>query len=635
METGKPLSVSSPAVVESMDSTVYKGYSFIVYASSTTHTVERVSLDGRFQVTLASGLPKPHGVAVDQKTQNVYYSDAVLGFIELVDFEGRFRVRCLSGLQRSGGLAFDHVTGYLYYSDFGTRPVIGRLAGDCSTNSVIVRSGLGSPVHLALDENRRVLYWTDSKLRVLRSYDIKTRRMVAILTQMTHGFPFGIYFADDKLFWTDWTTRCVYYSSTPCLDTASRLICRTSSTDVPEDVTCTRPNAFELCTTCEPPQFCVTSPKGFICRCPTGYVKDGKKCKLPGHFVLVATLGSLKAISVNGIKDWSATLPIPPQRSAVALDYDYREEIVFWTDMALPARIQSARFDGSELKLLVSHNAQRSVCQLCAPIGIAFDWVCRCLYWSDDCTGEICYICLDSLRSGIKQLVDNLNKPRGITVNPDEGKLYFTEGGPQPYIAEFDLPTCKKRSGDDDRLQTQSIQIPNDLALLDSSTLLYINVGSPRNYIGLVDLKGVNSARSLLQVNGQLFSLDTCNGIMYWTDSSSNQVSAADIRNLNPKSLASIRGYGIKAVCLGNQATASTSCLFPVLPYTYYVVSLWYARNSNGSCVLGTTDTRRGSVFQSQMCVGSTYCSQKNYNRERRDDKERGSGIVSIVISRE
>jgi hypothetical protein len=67
METGKPLSVSSPAVVESMDSTVYKGYSFIVYASSTTHTVERVSLDGRFQVTLASGLPKPHGVAVDQK----------------------------------------------------------------------------------------------------------------------------------------------------------------------------------------------------------------------------------------------------------------------------------------------------------------------------------------------------------------------------------------------------------------------------------------------------------------------------------------------------------------------------------------------------------------------------------------
>ena len=95
-----------------MDCTVHKDSSFIVYASSTTRTVERVTLDGRFRLTLASGLPKPHGVAVDQRTLNVYYSDAQLGFIALVDFEGRYRVQCLSGLQRAGGLAFDHVTGY-------------------------------------------------------------------------------------------------------------------------------------------------------------------------------------------------------------------------------------------------------------------------------------------------------------------------------------------------------------------------------------------------------------------------------------------------------------------------------------------------------------------------------------------
>ena len=102
----------------------------------------------------------------------------------------------------------------------------------------------GSPVHLALDEGRRVLYWTDAKLRVLRSYDIRTRNTVDILANISHGFPFGIYFTDDKLFWTDWTTRCAYYSSVPSLNTTNRLICRSRRTDVPADVTCTHPNAL-------------------------------------------------------------------------------------------------------------------------------------------------------------------------------------------------------------------------------------------------------------------------------------------------------------------------------------------------------------------------------------------------------
>ena len=110
-ESGKPLSINAPNVVVSMDSTVYKAYRYIVYASSTTRAVERITFDGRFHLTLASGLPHPHGVAVDQRTSNVYYSDSRLGIIDLVDFDGRYRVRCVSGLQRAGGLVFDHQTG--------------------------------------------------------------------------------------------------------------------------------------------------------------------------------------------------------------------------------------------------------------------------------------------------------------------------------------------------------------------------------------------------------------------------------------------------------------------------------------------------------------------------------------------
>lgn len=141
---------------------------------------------------------------------------------------------------------------------------------------------------------------------------------------------------------------------------------------------------------------------------------------VPGPFVVVASLVTLKAISIRGSSDWVATVPLPPQRKALAVEYDYRDELLFWTDVELPSRIQSARFDGSDLRTLVSHDPTRNVCQLCSPAGLAYDWVCRCLYWSDECTGEICYFCLNRPEEGNKQLVRGLEKPRGIAINPSK-----------------------------------------------------------------------------------------------------------------------------------------------------------------------------------------------------------------------
>lgn len=123
--------------------------------------------------------------------------------------------------------------------------MIGRVDGDCSEQIVVVKTNLGSPVHIALDQTRRVLYWTDARLRRILSYNIQTKAVSMVLSDIPLGFPFGIYFKDDNLFWTDWTTRCVHYSSVPYLNQTTSLICRSKRTDIPADVTSTHPVAIK------------------------------------------------------------------------------------------------------------------------------------------------------------------------------------------------------------------------------------------------------------------------------------------------------------------------------------------------------------------------------------------------------
>ena len=178
-------------------------------------------------------------------------------------------------------------------------------------------------------------------------------------------------------------------------------------------------------------------------------------------------------------------------------------------------------------------------------------------------------------------------------------KLYFAEGGQRPGIAVVGLPKCKARSADAVVLQTANIHVPSDVALLpDENTLLYSNLGNPRNYIGLLDLPGIlNSGRPLLTV-GHLFGLDACNGSMYWTDLSSKRVYTASIKTLDEKPLAFFLGYGIKVVCSQNQATESMNFVSTLQTYVLQLIK-WYFRYSQCSCVSRARESRRRPVFDS------------------------------------
>lgn len=109
-----------------------------------------------------------------------------------------------------------------------------------------------------------------------------------------------------------------------------------------------------------------------------------------------------------------ATLLAHNLTNAVALDYDWLEQCIYWSDVTAL---------GSSIKRLCPHNSTYQVLHsatLQNPDGIAVDWVGRNLYWCDKGLDTIEVSKLDGKYRKIL-IKTNLMEPRAITLNPTEG----------------------------------------------------------------------------------------------------------------------------------------------------------------------------------------------------------------------
>lgn len=68
-------------------------------------------------------------------------------------------------------------------------------------------------------------------------------------------------------------------------------------------------------------------------------------------------------------------IPLADVRSAVALDWDSRDDHVYWTDVSTDT-ISRAKWDGTGQEVVVDTSLE-------SPAGLAIDWVTNKLYWTD------------------------------------------------------------------------------------------------------------------------------------------------------------------------------------------------------------------------------------------------------------
>ena len=151
-------------------------------------------------------------------------------------------------------------------------------------------------------------------------------------------------------------------------------------------------------------------------------------------------------------------------RSAIALDFDYADKKLFWSDVA-HEKIMSTDLNGNKremVKAMKKENWESVVHDsINTPDGLAVDWIHKNLYWTD--TGSDCIEVMSLRRNHRRTLIqEDLDEPRAIVVDPREGHgwMYWTDWGENARIERAGLDGSHRSP-----VVSTDIQWPNGLTI--------------------------------------------------------------------------------------------------------------------------------------------------------------------------
>uniref|UniRef100_A0A452SRD9 Nidogen 2 n=1 Tax=Ursus americanus TaxID=9643 RepID=A0A452SRD9_URSAM len=182
-----------------------------------------------------------------------------------------------------------------------------------------------------------------------------------------------------------------------------------------------------------------------------------------GTFLLYAQGQQIGHLPLNGTrlqKDMAKTLLSLHGSIVVGIDYDCRERMVYWTDVAGRTISRASLEPGAEPETIVNSG-------LISPEGLAIDHFRRTMYWTDSGLDKIERARLDGSERKALFHTDLVN-PRAIAVDPIRGNLYWTDWNREaPKIETSSLEGENRRI-----LVNKDIGLPNGLTFDPFSKLL-------------------------------------------------------------------------------------------------------------------------------------------------------------------
>ncbi|XP_060030952.1 nidogen-2 isoform X2 [Erinaceus europaeus] len=182
-----------------------------------------------------------------------------------------------------------------------------------------------------------------------------------------------------------------------------------------------------------------------------------------GTFLLYAQGQQIGHLPLNGTrlqKDTAKTLLSLHGSIVVGIDYDCREKMVYWTDVAGRTINRASLEPGAEPEMIINSG-------LISPEGLVIDHFHRTMYWTDSGLDKIERAKLDGSERKVLFHTDLVN-PRAIAVDPIRGNLYWTDWNREaPKIEISSLDGENRRI-----LVNKDIGLPNGLTFDPFSKLL-------------------------------------------------------------------------------------------------------------------------------------------------------------------
>lgn len=260
---------------------------------------------------------------------------------------------------------------------------------------------------------------------------------------------------------------------------------------------------------------CVTS--GYL-----PYTSEMIPCPIdePQEFLIVALRDKIARID---LADNSTIIPVKGQKNIVAIEFDMKNNCMYWADIELD-KINRQCFNNGTVQEVVVDTDLASI------EGMALDWISNVLYFVDGMRKKIEAVRTDLTMSGRMRatILDYkvLSKPRGIAVHPKAGYLFWTDWDrSNPAVSRSNLDGTDVKV-----LFTKPIvQWPNGITIDQMAERIYW-VDAMEDYIASSDLFG-RYFKKIIGNDDRVthpFAVAVLKDKMYWDDWKEKSIFIAD-----------------------------------------------------------------------------------------------------------
>ncbi|CAH2041323.1 unnamed protein product, partial [Iphiclides podalirius] len=255
------------------------------------------------------------------------------------------------------------------------------------------------------------------------------------------------------------------------------------------------------------------------------YEPDVIPCPLdePTEFLLVALRDKIARIDLS---DNTTIFPIKDQENIVAIEFDMKNNCIYWADIVLDKISRQCFGEGIAQDVVVDTD-------LASIEGMALDWISNVLFFVDGMRKKIEAVRTDLSSEGRMRVTilgpDVLSKPRGIAVHPKAGYLFWTDWDRnKPSVSRSNLDGT-----DIVRLfEKPIVQWPNGITIDQMSERIYW-VDAMEDYIASADLHGQYFKKILWNDEkvSHPFAVAVLKDQMYWDDWKAKSIFIADKDN--------------------------------------------------------------------------------------------------------